>query len=500
MPHTVHNPTVIDTNVAQLLPAAKMHLGNVSSKAVTMSQLIGNKLDFLMRLTDTRNSTLARALNFDPSYISRIRANRRGIPRNQDFIEPAAHVFAHKLTGHLEQEIFASTLGIPQDQLPLGKGLEEVIASWLDDGLPMGHAKPKPSMANVSAHEDRWLAGIPTSVAPAQVLLGRQGRREAFLRLLTLVAKPDGPNQLLIYSSEDTSWLFQDPDYTQLWSEAMLKVIRTGTQITVIHSINRNIGEMLDGLRKWIPLYATGAIRPLYCPRIRDGIFRESLYVAPGQAAMAAYSCDAMETAPLTFVTDQATVEAFVQQFRAFEGLCTDLGHAYSPNDVAELLGELNRVRHASKKLIHLGAAPSLATLPEGVAQSWARRHSSPLPLQARRQSKDWARSYLEAGNTIVDIVRDEKEPCATVPLQAMDIRYSQEERQRHIESARCLAQKYENYELYEIGSHPEGISVVVAEDHAALASFQETPGVTMSLFEPRLVSALGEFLERLAR
>lgn len=465
-----------------------------------MSQLIGNKLDFLMRLTDTRNSTLARALNFDPSYISRIRANRRGIPRNQDFIEPAAHVFAHKLTGHLEQEIFASTLGIPQDQLPLGKGLEEVIASWLDDGLPMGHAKPKPSMANVSAHEDRWLAGIPTSVAPAQVLLGRQGRREAFLRLLTLVAKPDGPNQLLIYSSEDTSWLFQDPDYTQLWSEAMLKVIRTGTQITVIHSINRNIGEMLDGLRKWIPLYATGAIRPLYCPRIRDGIFRESLYVAPGQAAMAAYSCDAMETAPLTFVTDQATVEAFVQQFRAFEGLCTDLGHAYSPNDVAELLGELNRVRHASKKLIHLGAAPSLATLPEGVAQSWARRHSSPLPLQARRQSKDWARSYLEAGNTIVDIVRDEKEPCATVPLQAMDIRYSQEERQRHIESARCLAQKYENYELYEIGSHPEGISVVVAEDHAALASFQETPGVTMSLFEPRLVSALGEFLERLAR
>ena len=55
--------------------------------------MTSEKLDILMKITDTKNSALGRALSFDPSYIGRIRTGKRGIPKHMPFIEPAAAFF-----------------------------------------------------------------------------------------------------------------------------------------------------------------------------------------------------------------------------------------------------------------------------------------------------------------------------------------------------------------------------------------------------------------------
>ena len=52
--------------------------------------MLAGKLDFLLKLTDTSNSAMGRALGFDPSYISRMRSGKRGLPRDRFFLEPAA--------------------------------------------------------------------------------------------------------------------------------------------------------------------------------------------------------------------------------------------------------------------------------------------------------------------------------------------------------------------------------------------------------------------------
>ena len=42
--------------------------------------MLAEKLDYIMKLTNTKNSDLAKALDFDPSYVSRMRSGKRGIP------------------------------------------------------------------------------------------------------------------------------------------------------------------------------------------------------------------------------------------------------------------------------------------------------------------------------------------------------------------------------------------------------------------------------------
>ena len=52
--------------------------------------MIAERLDFLMNVTNTKNSVLARALVVDQSYVSKARKGKRKLSRNQTFVNRAA--------------------------------------------------------------------------------------------------------------------------------------------------------------------------------------------------------------------------------------------------------------------------------------------------------------------------------------------------------------------------------------------------------------------------
>ncbi len=96
-----------------------------------MPQYIGKKLDFLMTLTHTKNSALARALHFDSSHIRRMRSCTRGLPRSRSFVEPAAEYFARHIRDPYQirgaEEALCPGRPWPEDEAAQA-GL---IAAWL---------------------------------------------------------------------------------------------------------------------------------------------------------------------------------------------------------------------------------------------------------------------------------------------------------------------------------------------------------------------------------
>ena len=46
----------------------------------------GEKLDLLMRISQTTNSTLARSVSLDPSFVSRLRRGVRTPARNENYV------------------------------------------------------------------------------------------------------------------------------------------------------------------------------------------------------------------------------------------------------------------------------------------------------------------------------------------------------------------------------------------------------------------------------
>lgn len=81
------------------------------------------------------------------------------------------------------------------------------------------------------------------------------------------------------------AWLYEDAAFAARWAELFTRVLMQGNRVRIIHTVARDMNEMLEAVTKWIPIYMTGAVEPYCYPRLRDGLFRRTLFIAPRTAA-----------------------------------------------------------------------------------------------------------------------------------------------------------------------------------------------------------------------
>jgi len=320
-----------------------------------VKQGVSNRIDFLMRVTSTSNAQLARALSFDASYISRIRAGKRGLPPDLPFIEPAAAFFARNVREGYQAEALARELGVPGKWPTEKRKAARLIAKWLEGAynengdVSYEYALLADDIPSTNtAHEDT--AG---KLVETQLFFGNEGRREAALAFLSHVADAGKPCELLLQSDEGTAWMYEDPAFVSEWAKSMAGLAAAGCTFTVVHTVSRGGNEMWEGLREWLPLYLTGAVRPYYYPRMRDGVRMRSLFVARGRCALVSNSVQGMEGDGLCVMHDDAdAVRALEREFDAYLGLCRPLARLERPASEDELESTLAAFRYADGAVV----------------------------------------------------------------------------------------------------------------------------------------------------
>lgn len=93
------------------------------------------------------------------------------------------------------------------------------------------------------------------SVNIAERYWGTDGLRNAVVRFLTEAAENGG--ELLLYSDEPMDWMAGDREFFALWASLMVRCVKNGVRIKIIHNLDRNIKEMVAAISGWFPLYRT---------------------------------------------------------------------------------------------------------------------------------------------------------------------------------------------------------------------------------------------------
>lgn len=317
---------------------------------------MGGKIDFLLNVTNMSNAQLARALSFDASYISRVRAGKRGLPPDRPFVEPASAFFARNVREDYQRETLARELGImggwPDDR----KKGASLIAAWLE-----GHsASPAPSKRSADAGNGKASAQ-PGIQCEARLFFGNEGRREAALAFLGKAAASGGPRELLLQSDEDTTWMTEDAAFADELSRLLAALAEAGCTFTVIHTVSRDAGEMWEGVGSWLPLYLTAEVRPYYYPRLRDGVRERSLFVARGGCALVSSSVRGMQGDEMSVLLRSAdAARALEREFDAYLGLCRPLMETVSPDDAAGLASLAAEFRASGAEAVAVRAEGAL--------------------------------------------------------------------------------------------------------------------------------------------
>ena len=259
----------------------------------------GMRLDQLLKALRIRSSEVSRVLNFDPSYLSRIRAGKRNPTNVAPMIDSVSRYIARRCTSGEERSTVAEVIGTNAAALEDAEDYRSALSGWLRSGT----ALPAPVSKDIAAFLEalgsfdltEFVGGhrngadrerlAPQQLPKARTVTGIKNLLRCDLAFFRATELSDSTERVLVYSDMPVMLLTKDPERTKQWMEAVARLARKGLEIVVIYNLDRSLEETIQMLGFTIPLFMTGRVQP-YC--LREGIkgpFRHLLKVS-GAAAL----------------------------------------------------------------------------------------------------------------------------------------------------------------------------------------------------------------------
>ncbi len=488
-----------------------------------------------MTLTDTKNSVLSKAISFDPSYISRIRRGKRSIPLTPQFVRAVAGYFGRNIKDARQLDALAKVL-CPGEALPDSKeALEQMLIEWLGsknektpdyirdflDGFSQASSLTgkDPGARSVSALSGRGplcagdspLSGSQIGKTPSEAWFyyGNEGKRNAVEAFLSRLCKTGKSFMLLLYSDEEMSWLYEDPAFAKRWAGLLFHLLNTGSRIRIPHNITRDSNEMFQAVSKWIPLYMTGAIEPYYYPRLRDGVYHRSLFIAEGDSALISDSVGQQTDSMLNIlITDKQAVKALAQEYEEYLSLCQPLMQIYNSRNIRTFFSDQSRFERFPADLIAAHSLPSFSTMPQGVIRDLQADCNDNRLSERHSRSYSIFREHMRAGRKVTEILHlpdPASVKAGMIKLSLCDfynapsLIYTADPLIRHLKNTIRLLKRESCYQVVLSAQVPSEIILNVKERAAAQLISAVPPTTAFGINEANMVSAFWEYLYRIA-
>ncbi|MBQ4465429.1 MAG: hypothetical protein II916_05655 [Oscillospiraceae bacterium] len=276
------------------------------------------RLDQLMRLAGMNNHTLSEASEMEYSYISRLHRGERFPKSGSESVRRICDALFTRIIADGKRAELSKLTGLDEEPMTAS-----ILRDWLcglTDKIDLVTIRRLiGSISNVT--ENAMPAALPDlpEVCIQDSYHGNAGLQEAVVRFLTEI--PEN-GEMLLYSDHPMSWM--TGEFQPQWAALMLRCLRRGVRIRIIHNIDRDITEMLDAITSWMPLYLTGAIMPFYSLKPRGEQFCHTLFLCPETAAISGFSPCESECS-FSYVTDKTRLQQMESEFAVLLGGCKPL-------------------------------------------------------------------------------------------------------------------------------------------------------------------------------
>lgn len=488
------------------------HTKSTTSKEKAPHRASGDRLSAVMELTGLSNIRMGRSLNIDPSYISRFRSGFRSPRSNPKLMNDICSLLLSRIEDQGKTAELADLIGSPADDVSDHDKAAELLFIWLygnddKDSSPFVEGLldqigafsadvKKPPLSFEEAVDESILSDS------SPVYYGKDGLCRAVLRFLGNVIKR-GHKELFLYSDQNMSWMVSDPVFHARWSALMIMCVSRGVRINIIHNIKRDLSEMADAIRSWMPLYPSGMISSYYC---RDRVgerFSATVFLCPGYACISGFNVSGAEDERgiYRFDTDITLLEAYGASYR----------------DLLERSGKLARVYAAeqtgasgdgdARSLYMFNNTLSLASMPEKTLVSALDRVGADdvtrrRMLGVRSRQEELLTRHINDGFLYEFAPLPDESALFNgevyMDLPGLGVPYTPAEFSIHLRNITELSEGYANYRFTVIPEDPfEDVKVIISEQAVAVTRLK-APYLTIMFEHPELCRAFVAYAERI--
>ncbi|MBQ6312690.1 MAG: hypothetical protein IJJ07_00455 [Lachnospiraceae bacterium] len=323
----------------------------------TYSDFLDNLRSVISAL-DISNVSIAKALNYDASYVSRLLSGARRPSHLPDFIEKITSWLAQHCDQPYHIRTLAALLKIEERQLLALEDRKAQLIHFLTTNTGDNAAPAQTFVDMINSFDfDAFVKeiGYDTLKVPkapfmrrfSKVYSGLEPMKQADLDWLKATVLSRADDDVIIFSDMPISEMGTDEEFVKKYSLGLAMMLKRGLTVHMIHDVHRPLEEMVLGLKSYIPMYMTGQIRPYYFPSPTAGTFHHLLKVS-GSAALEGTVIDSHQLEDRYYLTSK---EADLPFYRAkaahLLGCARPLMHIFLEKDSPALQAYL---RHPSKQ------------------------------------------------------------------------------------------------------------------------------------------------------
>ena len=243
--------------------------------------IVVNNLNILINTFNINASTLSKYLNYDASYLSRIRNNTR-IPSNkEEFIDSLTNFILKKYNNEKYNLILKDLIGseINFDNIKIWLLTNKVnetneVNTFLNklDEFDLN------DFIKSIKFDELKVPSIPFYKAKTKSYYGIEEMKKGELDFFKATVLSKSKEDIFMCSDMPMEDMAKDIEFGKKWMFGIALSLKKGLHLNIIHNLDRPFNEMMLGLESWIPLYMTGQVSPYYFKNINNTIYNHINY------------------------------------------------------------------------------------------------------------------------------------------------------------------------------------------------------------------------------
>lgn len=469
--------------------------------------IVRGNLNKLIETFNINARGLAKALNFDASYLSRIRNGER-IPSNKEAFVSSLAAFVLKKYEIQSYKDSYYLLFNEKEKITLSKIREWIITNKKEEVGDVDNFLSTLDEFNLNDYikaikfDELKVPNIPFYKARCKTYYGVEEMKKGELEFFKATVLSKSKEDIFMCSDMPMEDMAEDKEFGKKWMFAIAMCLKKGLHLNIIHNLDRPFNEMMLGLESWIPIYMTGQVSPYYLKEVKNSVYHHFNYVS-GVVALTGECIKGYHDKGKYYLTNNSReLEYYREKSNLLLKKANSLMDIYSSEDLDKFERFLENESKTVGTRKRILATLPLFTISNPILKKILRENNIDSNDVSRiiryKKEQEKVISTILKHSVITDNIckynKNDFSDDVYLDIDGIKVKYKYEEYVEHFNSTKKFSKKNANYKISISEKTFSNITISILEDNYAIISKKSNPVIHFVIRHPKLVGAISEF------
>ncbi len=469
--------------------------------------IVRGNLNKLIETFNINARGLAKALNFDASYLSRIRNGER-IPSNKEAFVSSLAAFVLKKYEIQSYKDSYYLLFNEKEKITLSKIREWIITNKKEEVSDVDNFLSTLDEFNLNDYikaikfDELKVPNIPFYKARCKTYYGVEEMKKGELDFFKATVLSKSKEDIFMCSDMPMEDMAEDKEFGKKWMFAIAMCLKKGLHLNIIHNLDRPFNEMMLGLESWIPIYMTGQVSPYYLKEVKNSVYHHFNYVS-GVVALTGECIKGYHDKGKYYLTNNSReLEYYREKSNLLLKKANSLMDIYSSEDLDKFERFLENESKTVGTRKRILATLPLFTISDPILKKILRENNIDSNDVSRiiryKKEQEKVISTILKHSVITDNIckynKNDFSDDVYLDIDGIKVKYKYEEYVEHFNSTKEFSKKNANYKISISEKTFSNITISILEGNYAIISKKSNPVIHFVIRHPKLVGAISEF------